>query len=338
MTSSTLDGQTILITGSARRLGAHMARSLHQAGANIVLHCQRSVVEAQSLAEELQEQRLDSVAMVTSDLREEQSEFSIVAAAVQSFGRLDALVNNACLFEPGGMTPADPERWEEVQAINVRAPWLLAEAAASHLREARGCIINVLDIYAARPLRGYLSYSTSQTALAGLTRALALELAPEVRVNGIAPGAILWPDEDDGRDRQAIIDSTALKRLGHPDDIARAAHPWFGSGLPDRRSRTVAAGAAYALDLIRTLVRGLLPGPPPQLAMGVPKTDAPGHHRFPPEGRARTRGAGFPRAAGQNPSPAPSRIEHTPDRSYGKRNGPCRAPVPVQSRFGTGPC
>ena len=121
------------------------------------------------------------------------------------------------------MAPADLEQWEETQAVNVRAPWLLAEAVAPHLRETQGCIVNVLDIYAARPLRGYLSYSTSQTALTGLTRALALELAPEVRVNGIAPGAILWPDEDDGRDRQAIIDSTALKRLGHPDDIARAA-------------------------------------------------------------------------------------------------------------------
>ena len=222
MTSPTLDGRTILITGAARRLGAHMARSLHEAGANIVLHCQHSVVEAQSLAEELQERRSDSVAMVTADLREEQSEFSVVAAAVQSFGRLDALVNNACLFEPGGMAPVDLERWEKIQAVNVRAPWLLAEAATSHLRDTQGCIVNILDIYAARPLPGYLSYSTSQASLAGLTRALALELAPEVRVNGIAPGAILWPDEDDGRDRQAILDSTALKRLGHPDDIARA--------------------------------------------------------------------------------------------------------------------
>lgn len=223
MTPPSLDGQTILITGSARRLGAHMARHLHQAGANIVLHCQHSVVEAQQLAEELQEQRPDSVALVTADLREEQSEFSIIAAAVQSFGRLDALINNASLFDPGGVAPANPEQWEEIQAVNVRAPWLLAEAATPYLREMQGCIINLLDIYAVRPLRGYLSYSTSQAALAGLTRALALELAPDVRVNGIAPGAILWPDEADGRDRQAIIDSTALKRLGHPDDIARAA-------------------------------------------------------------------------------------------------------------------
>lgn len=223
MSSPTLDGQAILITGAARRLGAHTARSLHQAGANIVLHCQHSLVEAQALAEELQEQRPDSVATVTADLREEQSEFSVIATAVQSFGRLDVLVNNAALFEPGGVAPADLEQWEAIQAVNVRAPWLLAEAAAPHLRETQGCIVNLLDIYAARPLRGYLSYSTSQAALAGLTRALAMELAPEVRVNGIAPGAILWPDEDDGRDRDAIVDSTALKRPGHPDDIARAA-------------------------------------------------------------------------------------------------------------------
>lgn len=223
MTAPTLDGQTILVTGAARRLGAHMACSLHEAGANIVLHCQHSVAEAQVLAEKLQEQRPDSVTVITADLREEQSEFSVIAAAIQSFGRLDALINNASLFEPGGVAPADPERWEDIQAVNVRAPWLLAEAAAAHLRETRGCIVNLLDIYATRPLRGYLSYSTSQAALAGLTRALAMELAPEVRVNGIAPGAILWPDEDDGRDRQSIIDSTALKRLGHPDDIARAA-------------------------------------------------------------------------------------------------------------------
>ena len=223
MTLPTLDDRTVLITGAARRLGAHMARHLHQAGANIVLHCQRSIVEAQQLAEELQEQRPNSVAIITADLREEQSEFSVVAAAVQSFGRLDVLINNASSFEAGGLAPANLEQWEEIQAVNVRAPWLLAEAAAPHLRETQGCIINLLDIYAARPLRGYLSYSTSQAALTGLTRALALELAPEVRVNGIAPGAILWPDEDDGRDREAIISSTALKRPGHPDDIAHAA-------------------------------------------------------------------------------------------------------------------
>ncbi len=223
MTSPTLDGRTVLITGSARRLGARMARLLHQDGANIMLHCLRSVADAQPLAEELQERRDDSVALVTADLREEQSVVSIIAATMRAFGRLDALVNNASLFEPGGAAPADPKRWEEIQAVNVRAPWLLAEAAAPHLRETRGCIVNILDIYAARPLPGYLSYSTSQTALAGLTRGLALELAPEIRVNGIAPGAILWPEEEDGRDRQAIINSTALKRLGHPDDIARAA-------------------------------------------------------------------------------------------------------------------
>ncbi len=223
MPSRTLDGQVVLITGAARRLGAHTARALHGAGARIALHCRHAVAEAQELAEELQRQRPDSAVVITAELGEAQSAFSVVSAALRPFGRLDALINNAALFEPGGHAPADIEQWERLHAVNVRAPWLLAEAAAPHLRETRGCIVNLLDIYALRPLRGYPAYSTTQTALAGLTRALALEFAPEVRVNGIAPGAILWPDEDDGRDRRAILDSTALKRLGHPDDIAAAA-------------------------------------------------------------------------------------------------------------------
>ena len=218
-----LDGKTILITGAGRRLGAHMARLLHQARAHIALHCHQSVAEARDLAEELQASRPDSVTVITADLGEAQSAYSVVAAAVEACGRLDALVNNASLFEPGGADPADPQQWDRLQAVNVQAPWLLGEAAAAHLRKTQGCIVNLLDIYAARPLPGYLAYCASQSALAGLTRAQALELAPEVRVNGIAPGAILWPDEDDGRDRQAIVESTALKRLGQPDDIAWAA-------------------------------------------------------------------------------------------------------------------
>ena len=223
MNSPTLDGQAILITGAARRLGAHTARLLHAAGANIILHCRDSVAPAQELAEELQARRPDSTAILTADLAEAQNAFSVVEPAVRSFGRLDVLINNASTFGPGGLDPTDLKLWETHQAVNVRAPWLLAEAAAPHLRKTHGCIVNLLDIYATRPLRGYLSYSTSQAALAGLTRALALELAPDIRVNGIAPGAILWPDEDDGRNREAIVESTALKRPGHPDDIARAA-------------------------------------------------------------------------------------------------------------------
>ena len=200
-----------------------MARILHQAGANIVLHCRHSVAEAQRLAEEMQEQRAGSASLVTADLDEMQSAFPVISAATQAFGGLDVLINNAAVFKPGGLAPASPDQWAEAFTVNVRAPWLLADAAAPHLRKTRGCIINLLDIYATRPLQGYLSYSASQAALAGLTRSLALELAPEVRVNGIAPGAILWPDKDDGRDRQAVVESTALKRLGHPDDIANAA-------------------------------------------------------------------------------------------------------------------
>ena len=223
MNPASLDGQAILITGAARRLGACTARLLHAAGANLILHCRNSVASAQELAAELQAQRPDSVALLTANLAEAQNASSMIEPAARSFGRLDVLINNASAFGPGGLEPVDLELWETHQAINVRAPWLLAEAAIPHLRKTRGCIVNLLDIYAARPLRGYLSYSASQATLAGLTRALALELAPDIRVNGIAPGAILWPDENDGRDRDAIVASTALKRLGHPDDIARAA-------------------------------------------------------------------------------------------------------------------
>ncbi len=223
MNTGGLEDRTVLITGAARRIGAEIARTLHQAGANIALHCRSSFGEAQKLADELENQRSQSVAIITAELSEPQSAYSVISATLQSFQRLDAVVNNAALFESGGWSPADLEQWEKLQAINVRAPWLLTEAARSHLSDAKGCVVNLLDIYAARPLRGYLSYSTSQTALLGLTRTMAMELAPEVRVNGIAPGAILWPDEDDGRDRQAIVDSTALKRLGNPADIAAAA-------------------------------------------------------------------------------------------------------------------
>ena len=223
MSGNTLSGRTILITGGARRLGAVMAQALHKAGANIILHCRRSVAEAHELAESLQTERRDSVTVITADLSELQSIFSAMNAALQSFRQLDALINNASFFEPGSLEPADIEQWEQLHAVNVRAPWLLAAAAAPHLRRTRGCIVNILDIYAERPLPNYPVYSTTQGALATLTRALALELAPDVRVNAIAPGAILWPEGEDDRDRQAIIDSTALNRMGIPQDIAQAA-------------------------------------------------------------------------------------------------------------------
>jgi len=223
MDTLSLCDHTILITGAARRIGAAMAQTLHRNGANIVLHCRLSVAKAHELAETLQADRPDSVTVITADLSEAQSIFSLMGATMQAYGQLDALINNASLFEPGSLEPADIEQWERLNATNVRAPWLLAAAAAPHLRKTGGCIINLLDIYAKRPLPGYLSYSASQTALRGVTRALALELAPEIRVNAIAPGAILWPEDEDGRDRQKILDSIALGRAGHPDDVAAAA-------------------------------------------------------------------------------------------------------------------
>lgn len=218
-----LDGRAVLVTGAARRLGAAIARQLHACGADLAVHCRRSVADAHELAAELCAARPDSATVITGDLADAQSAPAVVAAAVAAFGRLDALVNNAAAFAPGGADPADLAVWDEAQAVNARAPWLLAEAAAPALRARGGCVVNILDIYAWRPLPGYPAYSVSQAALAGATRALALELAPAVRVNGIAPGAILWPAADDGRDRRAIVDSTALGRAGEPADVAAAA-------------------------------------------------------------------------------------------------------------------
>lgn len=218
-----LDGRAVLVTGAARRLGAAVARHLHARGADLAVHCRRSVAEAHELAAELCAARPDSATVITGDLADAQSAPAVAAAAVAAFGRLDALVNNAAAFAPGGAGPAGLAVWDEAQAVNARAPWLLAEAAAPELRARGGCVVNILDIYARRPLPGYPAYSVSQAALAGITRALALELAPEVRVNGIAPGAILWPAADDGRDRRAIVASTALGRAGEPADIAAAA-------------------------------------------------------------------------------------------------------------------
>ena len=225
MPATDLNDHVVLITGAARRLGAHLARRLHQRGAHVALHCQHSVAEAHELAAELQAVRTGSVSVITADLRDTRSATAVVSAARSAFGRLDVLINNASVFEPGGLASADGELTEQLLAVNLRAPFLLAGAAAKPLRETTGCIINMLDIYASRPRRGYSSYSITKAGLLGATRALALELAPEVRVNGIAPGPILWPDgeEEDTAAQAAILDSTVLKRMGEPDDIAAAA-------------------------------------------------------------------------------------------------------------------
>jgi pteridine reductase len=215
----------ILVTGAARRIGAAIARSLHASGANVVLHCHRSVAEAESLAADLNDARPGSCTVVQGDLLDVARVPSLVEEAARAFGRLDGLVNNASSFYPTPFGTIGANEWEDLIGSNLRAPLFLAQAAAPRLREARGAVVNLVDIHAERPLKDFIVYSIAKSGLAGLTRALALELGPEVRVNGVAPGAILWPDGDAHfapTEKARILDQTPLARIGHPEDVAGA--------------------------------------------------------------------------------------------------------------------
>ncbi len=219
-----MQGKVVLITGGAKRVGAAICRRLHARGANLMLHYRASAGEARLLQAELNNARAGSVALIQADLLDLAKIPSIVEQTVQRFGRLDALVNNASSFFPTPLGSISGSQWDDLVGTNVRAPTFLAQAAAAPLRRAQGAIVNITDIHAERPLKSYLVYSVAKAALTGLTRALARELAPEVRVNAVAPGPILWPDDEqfDEVSRQRIISHTPLKREGTPDDIARA--------------------------------------------------------------------------------------------------------------------
>ncbi len=215
----------VLITGGARRIGAAIARGVHAAGARVVLHCHRSRAEAEALATRLNAARAGSCAVVQGNLLDADGPARIIDAAAAAFGRLDALVNNASSFYATPLGSIGEREWNDLVGTNLRAPLLLAQAAAPALRAARGAIVNLVDIHAERPLPNFIVYSVAKAGLAGLTRALAVELAPEVRVNGVAPGAILWPDDGrhfDPAERERITGQTPLGRIGTPEDVAGA--------------------------------------------------------------------------------------------------------------------
>jgi len=217
-----LAGKTALITGAARRIGAAVARRLHAEGMNVVLHYRASEQEAQALCQVLNAARRDSAMLAQADLANPGSFDSLIKTALQ-WGSLDLLVNNASVFYPTPIGKVGESDWEELMGSNLKAPFFLSQAGAPHLKQSHGAIINMLDIHARRPLREHTLYSTAKAGLAMLTLSLARELGPEVRVNGVAPGPILWPAQGlDPQAKQAIIDNTALKRSGSPDDIAAA--------------------------------------------------------------------------------------------------------------------
>ena len=217
-------GKTVLVTGAAKRVGRSISRELHAAGANIMVHYRTDDGAAAELAAELNAIRSGSACIRQADLLDMAALPALVDATVAQFGRLDGLVNNASSFFSTPLGAIDLAAWDDLIGSNLKAPLFLSQAAAPHLKAAHGAVVNITDIHAERPLAGFSLYCAAKAGLLGLTRALAIELAPEVRVNAVAPGPILWPEDGafDHAQREQIIAHTLLQRTGSPHDIAQA--------------------------------------------------------------------------------------------------------------------
>lgn len=223
--SHALQGKTALITGGAKRVGAAMVRALHAHGANVMIHCNRSTAAADALAETLNGVRAASAAVTHLDLLEIERLGILVEDTQRIFGGLDILINNASTFYPTIVGQITLEHWRDLLGSNLQAPLFLSQAAAPELQRRQGLIINIVDIHGVRPLRDYSTYSIAKAGLIMLTKSMARELAPQVRVNGIAPGPVMWPEDGliDNAAQQKILSRTPLRRAGSPEDIARAA-------------------------------------------------------------------------------------------------------------------
>lgn len=219
-----MPGKVMLVTGGAKRVGAAICRRLHKSGATIALHYRTSDREACALQDELNALRPNSAAALSADLLDLAALPHLIENVIGRFGRLDALINNASSFYATPLAKIDETQWHDLLGTNLRAPLFLAQAAADELRMRQGCIVNIVDIHAERPMPDHLMYSVAKAGLVALTRGLAQELAPLIRVNAVAPGVILWPENkawEDETARRTIVAHTLLKREGEPDDIAR---------------------------------------------------------------------------------------------------------------------
>jgi pteridine reductase len=236
-----------LITGAAQRIGAAIARTLHGAGLDLVLHYRHSGDAAAALKDELEKARAGSVRLARADLLDPGAPAALLDAARDFHNRLDVLVNNASSFYPTPLADATEDQWYELMGTNLKAPFFLAQAAAPLLAVAEGCIVNLVDIHAERPHADHPIYSMAKAGNAMMVRSLARELGPAIRVNGVAPGAILWPDQGlSEAARQTILDRTALKRAGTPEDIARTV-------LFLVRDAQYITGQVFAVDGGRTI-------------------------------------------------------------------------------------
>ena len=220
-----LANKTILITGGAKRVGAAICRELHAHGASLMIHYNTSTADARALQAELNLQRANSVAIIQGDLLNISIMANLVAETVKQFGKLDVLINNASSYYSTEIGKISEENWHDLVGSNLKAPMFLAQAAAAELRKNHGCIVNITDMHIERPKKGYVVYSVAKAGLVTLTKSLAHELSPEVRVNAVAPGPVQWPENNPQFDevyRQRVINQTLLKTIGTPQDIAKA--------------------------------------------------------------------------------------------------------------------
>jgi len=237
----------VLITGAARRIGAEIAKTFHTAGYGVVLHCRESKEQANNLASVLNELRENSAWVVQADLQSVEAIRSMVSEAVEISGRLDVLVNNASTFYETSVEAANEVQWNDLMGSNLKAPFFVSQAACSVLKKTQGSIVNVVDIYAQKALSNYPVYSTAKAGLYALTKSLAKELAPDVRVNGVSPGAILWPENQSLEKNEEILKQIPLQRQGEPSDIAKTA-------LFLARDATYVTGQVLAVDGGKSLV------------------------------------------------------------------------------------
>lgn len=223
--TTNLESKVVLITGGAKRVGAAICRELHTHGANLMIHYNTSKQAAKALQAELNLQRPDSVSIIQGDLLNPAIATSLVKETIVRFGKLDVLINNASTYKPTEIGNINEENWHDLVGSNLKAPMFIAQAAAKELKKSHGCIVNITDMHIESPKKGYIVYSVAKAGLVTLTKSLAQELSPEVRVNAVAPGPVLWPENNPQFDevyRQRVMSQTLLKRIGDPTDIAKA--------------------------------------------------------------------------------------------------------------------
>lgn len=246
-----LQDKVVLITGGARRVGAAICRLLHADGARLMIHYRTSHMEARALQSELNLQRPHSAAIIQGDLLNIPMLAGLVEETVAHYGRLDVLINNASSYYPTEIGEIGENEWNDLIGSNLKAPLFLSQAAAVELKKRQGCIVNITDMHVERPKRGYVVYSVAKAGLATLTRSLAHELGPEVRVNAVAPGPVLWPEDNPQFDavyRQRVISQTLLKRIGEPDDVAKAVR-FLIQDAPFITGQVIAVDGGRSLNL-----------------------------------------------------------------------------------------